>query len=321
MASFFLFAKRKSSIFEYNNHEMNEILVTNFWKRTLHNQLDQDTTWDEETGYLYRLGISMELTLQFIYESKPSLEDFKQWISTNSKVFDSEKYDENVLTAEDLQFWETNGYVIIKNAIPMQDCLETQEAIWNFLQKDPEDSSTWYTFHEAQKGLMVHFFNHPILEKNRASLKIKKAYEQLYGTDTIFKTIDKVSFNPPITEHYSFLGSNLHWDVSLQQPIPFRLQGLLYLSDCGENDGAFHCVPGFHHKIESWMQALGPNDNPRTIALETLKPEPITGNAGDFIIWHQALPHCATPNRGSKPRLVQYLTYFTENYKEAEEWI
>ena len=69
------------------------------------------------------------------------------------------------------------------------------------------------------------------------------------------------------------------------------------------------------------VQSLGPNEHPRQVALETLKPEPIIGNAGDFIIWHQALPHCATPNRGSKPRLVQYLTYFTENYKEAEEWI
>ncbi|WP_130734495.1 phytanoyl-CoA dioxygenase family protein [Flavobacterium sp. J27] len=300
---------------------MDEIIISNFWRRTLQNEPNQTTTWDEETGYLYRLGISMELTLQFLYGERPDLEAFEHWVKAKSKTLDSETYHENVLSEQDLQFWENNGYVIIRNAISVEDCLETQQAIWNFLQKDPNDSLTWYTFHETQKGLMVHFFDHPILEKNRASLKIKKAYEQLYGTDKIYKTIDKVSFNPPITEKYNFLGSNLHWDVSLKQPIPFRLQGLLYLSDCKENDGAFHCVPGFHNKIENWMQSLHPHDNPRMVAVETLQPKPITGNVGDFIIWHQALPHCATPNRGDKPRLVQYLTYFPEDYKQADEWI
>lgn len=227
----------------------------------------------------------------------------------------------DVLTKEDLDFWNANGYIVVKNAIPEEDCLATQKAIWQFLEKDSEDVTTWYKSHKEQKGLMVNFFNHPTLEKNRASLKIQKAYEQLYGTNEIYKTIDKVSFNPPITTGYNFLGSKLHWDVSLKQPIPFRLQGLLYLSDCNDKEGAFHCVPGFHHQIENWMKSLQPNENPREVALETLIPKPITGKAGDFIIWHQALPHCASPNTGSKPRLVQYLTYFPINYKETSEWI
>ncbi len=86
---------------------------------------------------------------------------------------------------------------------------------------------------------MVNFSNHPMLQENRMTHKIKKAFEQLYQTDKIYKTIDKVSFNPPISANYSFMGSGLHWDVSLKLPIPFRLQGLIYLSDCGANDGAF----------------------------------------------------------------------------------
>lgn len=96
---------------------------------------------------------------------------------------------------------------------------------------------------------MVNFYNHPTLEKNRASIKIQKAYERLYQTNKIYKTIDIVSFNPPVTKQYNFLGGNLLWDVSLKQPIPFRLKGLLYLSDCNENEGAFNCIPSFHHQI------------------------------------------------------------------------
>lgn len=301
---------------------MDSHLIENFWNRVRNSSTTIETTWDQETAHLYQLGISMEETLRYLHEEKPNWIDFKNWIQEKEKKIHT-KTDliADVLTEEDLIFWETNGYVILKNAISEEDCMATQKAIWQFLEKDPEDSTTWYETHTEQKGLMVNFFNHPTLEKNRASLKIQKAYEQLYGTDRIYKTIDKVSFNPPITTSYSFLGSNLHWDVSLKQPIPYRLQGLLYLSNCNEEEGAFHCVPGFHHQIESWMQSINSNENPREVALKTLIPKPITGKAGDFIIWHQALPHCATPNYGKKPRLVQYLTYFPVHHQEAIEWI
>jgi ectoine hydroxylase-related dioxygenase (phytanoyl-CoA dioxygenase family) len=48
----------------------------------------------------------------------------------------------------------------------------------------------------------------------------------------------------------------------------------------------------------------------------------VLGNAGDFVIWHQALPHCATPNTSNLPRMVQYLTYLPiENQDEIGEWI
>ena len=52
-----------------------------------------------------------------------------------------------------------------------------------------------------------------------------------------------------------------------------------------------------------------------------LKPEPVPGNAGDFVIWHQALPHCATPNHGQTPRMVQYLTFVPEAPEAPREWI
>ena len=113
----------------------------------------------------------------------------------------------------------------------------------------------------------------------------------------------------------------MHWDVSLQLPIPFRLQGLIYLSDCGPKDGAFHCVPGFHNKIASWMEQITEGVHPREHALANLKPQAITASAGDMVIWHQALPHCATPNYGTSPRMVQYLSYISEAHVEAKEWV
>lgn len=300
-------------------------LAENFWNRTLDkNQTSRviNSTWDDEVQFLYKLGISMEHALQFLYSNQPSFNDFEKWIATHSVSLTSDESTiDDVFTLEEIQFWNDNGYVVLKNAISKDECESTRIAIWEFLGKSLDDEGSWYTQHPAQSGMMVQFSDHPTLNANRDSARIKKAYEQLYQSSAIYKTIDKVSFNPPITSNYSFKGSNLHWDVSLNLPIPYRLQGLIYLSDCMENEGCFHCVPGFHNEIENWMKNLPAHVNPREYALQTLHPIPILGEAGDMVIWNQALPHCATANMGKTPRMVQYLTYFPTDYKDSEVWI
>jgi hypothetical protein len=298
----------------------------NLWERTCIstrkiNATSDTETWNEEIEALYSLGIGIEETLQFLYFNKPTQDEFKNWL--NSFQYENtlvNSNNQNVLTDSDINFWNENGYLVLKNVIPKKQCLETQQAIWNFLEMDPNDSSTWYNTHPNQGGLMLTFTQHVTLKANRDSFIIQKAYEQLYGTTEIYKTIDKVSFNPPETNNFNFLGSKLHWDVSLELPIPFALQGLLYLSDCGPNDGAFNCVPGFHLEIENWLNNLPTDVNPREEVLKTLKPIAVTGNAGDFVIWHQALPHCATPNYGSIPRMVQYLTYLPMQKQIQKMW-
>ncbi|WP_338840163.1 phytanoyl-CoA dioxygenase family protein [Flavobacterium ginsenosidimutans] len=300
-------------------------VLEQLWKRAVNpeNTNTDLSNWDSEVKALYQLGIGMEDTLRFLYSEKPDFETFKIWINSRKRDIASEIEDltENVLSEQDLDFWKENGYLVVKNVISKEDCEATQKAIWEYLNMDPNEKESWYKRHEEQKGLMLNFSDHETLNRNRFSPKVKKAYEQLYGTTNIYKTIDKVSFSPPETENFTFLGSPLHWDMSLKKPLVFDLQGLLYLTDCEENDGAFHCVPGFHNQINQWLDELEPHENPREKAIQTLKAKPIIGNAGDFIIWHNALPHCATPNKGENPRMVQYLTYLPNDYNAAGEWI
>ncbi|KAF2517051.1 phytanoyl-CoA dioxygenase family protein [Flavobacterium foetidum] len=303
---------------------MSWTILEQFWRRNVNpeNTNADFSNWDYEIKALYQLGIGMEDALQFIHFEKPDFETFKTWINNRKRVdFETTDLTENVLSEHDLEFWNQNGYVVVKNAISKEDCKDTQDAIWEYLKMNPEQKESWYIRHENQKGLMLNFSDHETLNRNRFSPRIKKAYEQLYKTNKIYKTIDKVSFNPPETENFTFLGSSLHWDISLKKPLASGLQGLLYLTDCGPNDGAFHCVPGFHNQIDNWLDDIQLGENPRDKAVLTLKPKPITGDAGDFIIWHGTLPHCATPNRGETPRMVQYLTYLPDDYNVAGEWI
>jgi ectoine hydroxylase-related dioxygenase (phytanoyl-CoA dioxygenase family) len=61
--------------------------------------------------------------------------------------------------------------------------------------------------------------------------------------------------------------------------------------------------------------------NPRDPALLEDQARPIAGRAGDLIIWHQALPHGATPNRARVPRIVQYINMRPPDFEQSERWI
>lgn len=300
---------------------MQSVFIDNLWNRCVNRDKSVDT-WEQEKEALFAMGIGMEAALHFLYNHQPNKESFYLWLQQNSS--EENNIDTNipdVLSPDDLHFWETNGYIVLKNVIPRTDCEESCKVIMDFIDASPTEPESWYKINEEKKGMMLTLYNNPVLQENRKSAKIKKAYEQIYNTKSIYKVIDKTSFNPPETDNYTFAGSALHWDVSLHLPIPLGLQGLLYLSDCGPHEGAFHCVPGFHHSITEWLSALAKDVEPREIAPLQLKPVPIPGNAGDFVIWHQALPHCATPNKGKTPRIVQYFTYLPEGYKSSQIWV
>jgi len=282
-----------------------------------------DEDWHQQVRHLSQRGIGMEEALQYLYNQQPTFEAFQLWITTKGVKSNNDDgpHTDEVLNAGDRAFWDENGYIVIRNAVPAAQCTAARAAILESLGAKADAPDSWYANHPSKNGLMLSFFQHEALDKNRNSQKIKKAFTELYGDTEIYLLIDKVSFNPPETEGYKFAGSPLHWDVSLQLPIPFVLQGLLYLNDVSAEHGAFHCVPGFHKQIDNWIDCLPEGVNPRDIAKEQLRPLAVPGNAGDLVIWHQALPHCATPNKGITPRMVQYITYKPLHEKTAEVWI
>ena len=99
-------------------------------------------------------------------------------------------------------------------------------------------------------------------------------------------------------------------------PLPFSVQGVLYLTDTPAENGAFSCIPGFHKKIDGWLQSLPPDVHPQQVNLLSLGPslggrgpERVGGEAGDLVIWSTTLPHYSAINIGDAPRVAQYITY------------
>lgn len=221
-----------------------------------------------------------------------------------------------VLDAADLAQWDAQGYVILREAIPRDAAAAIEEVIWRTLDASPDKPDRWYPPREG--GIMLQIFQHPAMDVPRYSARVHKAFAQLWGTADLWSRVDRLGFNPPERPDYRFPGPYLHWDASLALPIPFATQGILYLTDTAADQGAFQLVPGFHHRMEQWLEAIGDGD-PRAIDLSA-EAVPIPAGAGDLILWRQDLPHGATPNRATRPRMVQYVNMYPASMTSNPVW-
>ena len=234
----------------------------------------------------------------------PEVEDFN-----SAEVEDSNPA--AVLSESQLNFWQSEGYLVIPQVLTAEQCAATRDFIWQQLGANEQDPTTWYQPHEFMQKIMLQLFRHPQLDANRQVPKIRQVFEQLWQRTDLVMTTDRVSFNPPETPTWHFPGPDMHWDMPLQLPVKFATQGLIYLTDTGEEQGAFCCVPGFHLKIEEWLlEQNKPDIELQQQDWHRWQVKPIAAKAGDLIIWHHALPHGASPNRGTLPRMVQYINFY-----------
>ncbi len=213
-----------------------------------------------------------------------------------------------VLDAADLAHWDEHGYVVLRDAITPAECAAASATVYAQVGADPGDPSTWHDAGKRQ-GIMVQLFQHPAFEAARTALRVHKAFAQLWGTEDLVATTDRCGFNPPEGGAFRFSGPHLHWDAELVPPLPFGVQGILYLEDTPAAQGAFTCVPGFHRVVDAWLRALPAGVDPYS-RIPQQDARPVAGKAGDLVIWHHGLPHGASANRGVRPRIVQYLTMY-----------
>lgn len=234
-----------------------------------------------------------------------------------------------VLSDQDFAFWEDNGYVVISDAVSSENLQAVIDAIWEFQEMNPNDPTSWYRVPERQnemvelnKGGMVELYHHQTLWDNRQSARIHGAFADIWGSEKLWVTIDRVNLNIPAKPDWDFKGF-IHWDIDTSiEPLPFEVQGVLSLTDTTPDQGGFQCIPGFPKQFKEWVKTQ-PKDR------DTWKPD-ITGfdvqhietKAGDLLIWNSLLPHGTGRNESDRPRLAQYISMFPakEEDEELREW-
>jgi hypothetical protein len=304
-----------------------------FWSQKLQPESNDPSDWVADNTLLCGLRVGLRETYDYLLTARPSFPEFESWIleknggrldpsraaALNTALSEAgvagqpaDPNAEPALTTAELAFWDEHGYVVLHDAVTPENCRAAVEAICGFLEVDLENPDTWYRGPQGH-SIWIPLLHHPALWANRDSPRIHRAFAQLWGREDLWSTVDQAGFNPPERPRWKFPGPHLHWDVSLAQPIPFGVQGILYLADVAADQGAFTCVPGFHRRIDSWLEALPKDADPRQQNLNEMAV-PIAGRAGDLVIWHHALPHGSSPNRHSHPRIAQYL------FKRPSSW-
>ena len=236
-----------------------------------------------------------------------------------------------VLSEEDWQFWIQNGYVVIKNAVSKEQAKRTADFLWEFDEKNPIDSSTWYSLPRAEMKMkeltgtgMVEVYNHQYLWNNRQTQKVYDAFVDVWGTEKLWVTIDRANLNFPLPAGVDKKGF-IHWDYDPETK-PQNVQGVLALADQDdENMGGFQCIPWLYRNYDAW-KLTQPEDRDRfQPSLDGLEDKivKVKMQAGDLLIFNSTEPHGIRPNKSKdKVRIAQYISMMPaepEN-KELKNW-
>ncbi|MEK6781690.1 MAG: phytanoyl-CoA dioxygenase family protein [Bacteroidota bacterium] len=220
-----------------------------------------------------------------------------------------------VLSEEDWKFWIHNGYIVIKNAVPKENCVRLAKLLWEFEEKDPNDPATWYAPPRAEMQMkeltntgMVEIYNHQYLWDNRSVQRVYDAFVDIWGTDKLWCTIDRANLNLPIRPGFEYKGF-IHWDYDPETK-PQNVQGVLAIADqTDENMGGFQCIPELYRTYDTW-KLTQPADRdyfkPDVTGFEKVK---VKMEAGDLLIFNSTEPHGIRPNNSKdKVRIAQYIS-------------
>ncbi|MFC5720820.1 phytanoyl-CoA dioxygenase family protein [Streptomyces gamaensis] len=233
-----------------------------------------------------------------------------------------------VLTEEDFAFWQTYGYIVVKQAIPAESARELLDFAWEFQGLDPARPDTWYQERpfrsELEQELYIYGFveayHHQLLWDSRQTRRVYDAFVDVWDCEELWVTLDRLNLNPPNVGNRdrALIGTRekgfdieLHWDVDTSQGVPpQRVQGIIALNDTAPECGGFQCCPELFRQFDRW-KALQPDDRDPIRpavdrgALPVVRPEL---RAGDLLIFNGLLAHGVAPNTSRQGvRAVQYL--------------
>ena len=242
----------------------------------------------------------------------------------------------SALTEAQYASWEADGYLVVPDAVPPSITRDIANAVREFVGATDGNRSSWYENtadiynelladgskpHHGPCG-MVQMYHHSSLWAMRTHPRLHNIFADLYGTRRLYVTVDRAHFKPPADERFPAWSDpgavhvGLHWDVDTRPsnwPVPYVLQGVIYLDDTTAEQGALRVVPGFHKRFAAWSAAQPANrsaERPEGAAAAALAAEavPIPASAGSLVVWHSLLPHGPGPNLATRPRISAYVS-------------
>ncbi|MFK0571761.1 phytanoyl-CoA dioxygenase family protein [Endozoicomonas sp.] len=213
---------------------------------------------------------------------------------------------------------QESGYIIVPDLVPQQLLQPAVEAITQFLDVDLDQPSTWYRKNLGSNGI-VPIHHHQAIWDIRQYPPLYRLYADLLKTEDLWARLDRASFKPPWRPEYPDEKDNspIHLDSDPEKVFLPRYQGILYLMDTADNQGAFCCVPSLYQGKKTTLDR-----DSLFFSDEELNGHDIVnlgGKAGTFILWDSRLPHASSLNHHDQPRLTQYITMHPAGKQDHNE--
>jgi ectoine hydroxylase-related dioxygenase (phytanoyl-CoA dioxygenase family) len=205
---------------------------------------------------------------------------------------------------------EQNGYVVVRAVVPRQNVAAVVADIWRHTGADPDDRESWYRPGLVAPTGMVEMYHYQSLWDNRQHPNVHAVFTAILGTERLWVTLDRANLKPPADprhpeyDHKGFI----HWDVdvSAYPNVPFGVQGVLALTDTGEEMGGFQCVPELYRDLGPWLARQAEVTRRPDVSGYSITRVPL--QAGDMVIWSTLMPHGNGHNTSERTRLAQYIS-------------
>jgi hypothetical protein len=232
-----------------------------------------------------------------------------------------------VLSEEDWHHWVTQGFVVVRQAVPHELLEPVIDMLWEFLEMDPVDPSTWYKpqlrenqMKELNNVGMVEVYNHQSLWDTRQYPRIYDAFVDIWDREDLWVAIDRANLSPPNRQARASGRTDgfIHFDVDTSlRPLPVSVQGVLSLRKQGGEIGGFQCVPSIFAMIDTWWDQQPEGSNPFKPVVTGHDVVNIDLEPGDFLIWDSLQPHGVRPNVSeNEVRLAQYISMFPADWND-----
>jgi len=207
---------------------------------------------------------------------------------------------------------EEDGYVVVPGVVPRENLEAVIADLWQHTGADPNDRESWYKPGLVAATGMVEMYHYQSMWNNRQYPGLHEVFTEIHGTEKLWVSIDRVNLKPPADpahpehDHKGFI----HWDTDTSKypDIPFRVQGVLALTDTDESMGGFQCIPQLYRDLDEWLARQPADRDPRRPDLTGYTIDKIGMKAGDLVIWTTLLPHGNGHNVSDRPRLAQYIS-------------
>src|SRR5262245_14507527 len=206
-------------------------------------------------------------------------------------------------------YFRYNGYIVIRNVIPMQLAANAVREITSFLGADLADSATWYCSAPQLDGI-VPLHHAQALWDIRQHPNLYEMFAEFFGNPRLGVDINRCIFRPPIRPGSTVSYGNIHWDTDPRAAGLGSIQAVVLLTDVRRFEGGFQCLPEVYQNLDEWLRQYGYREdfdffNPKLIQW---RPTQVQGKAGDVILWSSKLPHGSATNLSSRPRIAAFVS-------------